>query len=103
DPKKMKEQQLVAPLDLDLAVAPLQMIIGKIPGREVGPEMRDDMDAAEHFRQPVEVALVSEAVALHPVIAPFNAALAPPAQGLDPIIPSANPYPADIVESKPAL
>ena len=81
DPEKVKEQQLVSPLDLDLAVPVLQMVVGKIPGREIGSEMRYDVDAAKHFRQPVEIALVGEAVALDAVIAPFDAALAPPAQG----------------------
>src|SRR5207253_638386 len=77
--------------------------IGRIPGGQIGPEMRYDVNAAKHFRQPVEVALVRETVAFHPVIAPFDATLAPPAQRLDPVVASADADPADVVEPEPAL
>src|SRR5689334_4963892 len=103
DPVKVKEQQRISPLDLDPVVVPFNTAIGEIPGREVGAEVRYHMNAAEHFGHPVEVALVGEPVALDPVVAPLDAALAPPAQYRDAIVTPARADPADIVEPEPAL
>ena len=61
------------------------------------------VNAAEHFGQSIEVALVGETVALDPVVAPFDAALAPPAQRRDAVVAPANAHPADIVKPEPAL
>ena len=56
----------------------------------------------KQFGQPVEIALVGEAVALDQVVAPFDAALAPPAQRRDPLVAAADADPADIVDPEPA-
>src|SRR5207302_3004259 len=105
DPVKMKKDQRITSVDLHCPVTPFEAAIGKTPRRQIGAEMFDDVDAGKHFRHPVKIALVSEAIAfhVHVVITPLNAALAPPSQDGHAIVAFANADPAHVVKSEPVL
>src|ERR1700730_2366351 len=98
---KMKEQQWIPLFNQHGTVAPFHAKIGEIPWRQIGAEMLDDVDMGKQSRQPIKIALVSEAVALDEIVAPFDTAFAPPAYRGNPLVAVPDTHPPDVVDAEP--
>src|SRR5205807_7239545 len=93
DAVEMEKQQGISSSNPDRSIPPFQVIVGQIPGCEIGAEMLDDMDTAEQLRQSIEISLVGKSFAFHAIVTPFDATFPPPAQRSDPFRASAHAYP----------
>src|SRR5262249_32411012 len=76
-------------LDVDAARRLPHVVLGDVPGGKAATLVAEDVDSRESFGPVVEVLLVAELAVLEPVVAPLDAAVVPPVQGLE-----ASPVPA---------